>query len=57
MTEIQMIKTKKLPEAYQPYLVLFGALLEHSNLGFVSDFGFRISNLFSETQLLTGRAY
>jgi len=56
MTEIQMTKTKKLFEAYQPYLALFGAL-GHSNFGFVSDFGIRISNLFSETQLLTGGAY
>jgi hypothetical protein len=54
-TEIQMTKTKKILEAYQPYLALFGSL-EHSNFGFVSDFGIRISNLFSETQLLTGRA-
>ncbi len=51
MTEIQMTKTKKLLEAYHPYLALFGAL-EHSNFGFVSDFGIRISNLFSETQPL-----
>jgi hypothetical protein len=56
MTEIQMTRTKKLLEAYQPYLALFGAL-EHSNFGFVSDFGIRISNLFSKTKLLTGKVY
>ena len=56
MAEIQMTKTKKLLETCQPYLALFGAL-EHSNFGFVWDFGIRISNLFSETQLLTGGAY
>ena len=52
MTQIQLTKTKKLLEAYRPYLALFGAL-EYSNFGFVSDFGIGISNLFSETQLLT----
>ena len=50
-----MTKTKKILEAYQPYLPLFGAV-EHSTFGFVSDFGIRISNLFSETRPLTGRA-
>ena len=55
MTEIRMTRTKKLLEAYQPYLALFGAL-ENSNFGFVSDFGIRISNFFGETQLLPGRA-
>jgi hypothetical protein len=54
MTEIQMTKNEKLLETYQPCLALFGAL-EHSTFGFVSDFGIRISNLFSETQVLTGR--
>ena len=51
ITEIQMTKTKKLLEAYHPDLTLCGAL-EHSNFGFVSDFGIRISNLFTETQPL-----
>jgi len=55
MTEIQMTKTKKLLGAYQPYLALFDPL-EHSNFGFVSAFDIGISNLFSETQLRTGRA-
>jgi hypothetical protein len=55
MTEIQMVKVKKLLEVYQPCLALFEAL-EHSNFGFVSDFGIRISNLFSEKQLPTGTA-
>ena len=41
MTETQMTKTKKLHEAYQPYLALFG-VLKHLNFGFVSDFGIRI---------------
>jgi hypothetical protein len=50
MTKIEMTKTTKFLAAYQAYLALFGAL-EHSN------FGIRISNLFSDTQLLTGRAY
>lgn len=55
MTEIQMTKTKKLLEVFQPCLALFRAL-DHSKFGFVSDFGIRISNLLSETQLPTGIA-
>jgi hypothetical protein len=51
-----MTKTRQILETYPPYLALFGAL-EHSNSGFVSDFGIRISNLFNETQIPTGRAY
>ena len=47
-----MTKTRKLLEAYHPYLALFGAL-EDSNFGFVWDFGIRISNLFSETEPLS----
>jgi hypothetical protein len=53
MTKIQTTKTNKLLEAYQPYLAPFGAL-EHLWFGFVSDFGIRVSNLSSETQLVTG---
>ena len=56
MTEIQITKTKKLLETCQLHFALFGAL-EHSNFGFVSDFGIRISNLFSKTKLLTGKVY
>jgi hypothetical protein len=48
MAEIQMTKTRKPLETYQPYLARFEAL-EHWNLGFVSDFGIQISNLATET--------
>jgi hypothetical protein len=36
MTEIQMTKTKKFLEAYQPYLAPFGAL-KHSGFGFIQQ--------------------
>jgi len=56
MTEIQMTETRKRLAVYQRYLSLFDAL-EHSNFGFVSDFGIRVLNLFSEAQVRTGRTF
>ena len=42
MTEIQMTKTKTVAPAANSFVLNF----EHLNFGFVSDFGFRASDLY-----------